>query len=63
MNEHLKIILVRLSNLLRTRIIMSCIGLWVLNNQPASGQWVAIIVGLALGVSAIEAAKEVKKNE
>jgi len=57
MNEHLKSILVRLSGLLRTRVIMACIGLYVLTVQPSTGQWVAIIVGLSLGVSAIDAMK------
>lgn len=57
MNEHLKSILVRLSGLLRTRVIMACIGLYVLTVQPSTGQWVAVIVGLSLGVSAIDAMK------
>jgi len=55
--DQLKLALVRLSGLLRTRVVMSCLGLYVLNNQPAAGQWVAVIVGLALGVSAIDAVK------
>jgi len=57
MNEHIKSTLIRLSGLLRTRVIMSCVGLYVLSEQPEAGQWVAIIVGLALGVSAIDAVK------
>ena len=57
MNEQVKHLLTRLSGLLRTRVIMACIGLYVLNSQPEAGQWVAVIVGLALGVSAIDAMK------
>ena len=57
LEEHLKSALVRLTGLLRTRVIMACAGLYVLNQQPAAGQWVAAIVGLSLGVSAIDAWK------
>jgi len=57
MNEHFKSILIRLSGLLRTRVIMACVGLYVLERQPEAGQWVAVIVGLSLGVSAIDAFK------
>lgn len=63
MNEHLKLLLTRLSGLFRTRVIMACLGLYVLNSQPSAGQWVAVIVGLSLGVSAIDALKEVKDGK
>lgn len=52
----------RLSGLLRTRVILSCIGLYVMYKQPSIGQWVVSIVGLALGVSAIDAFKGSKKS-
>ncbi len=57
MNEHIKSCLHRLSGLLRTRVIMACVGLWVLKEAPQAGQWIAVIVGLSLGVSAIDAMK------
>jgi hypothetical protein len=63
MDEHFKIVLHRLSGLLRTRVIMACLGLYVLNAQPTAGQWVAVIVGLSLGVSAIDALREVKNGK
>ena len=63
MNEHVKLIFVRLSGLLRTRVIMACLGLYVLHNQPEAGQWVAVIIGLSLGVSAIDAFKEVRNGK
>jgi len=62
MNEHVKLMLIRLSGLLRTRVIMSCLGLYVLVRSPEAGEWVAVIVGLALGVSAIDAFRERKKD-
>lgn len=63
MNDHLKLLLIRLSGLLRTRVIMACLGLYVLHAQPEAGQWVAVIVGLSLGVSAIDALREVKNGK
>jgi hypothetical protein len=47
----------RLSGLLRTRVLLSCLGLYVMYKQPSIGQWVVAIVGLALGVSAVDAWK------
>lgn len=58
---HLSIILHRLSGLIRTRVILSMIGLFVMYKQPAIAQWVMGIIGLALGVSAIDAYKECSK--
>ena len=50
-------VLHRLAGLLRTRVILSAAGLFIIYKQPAIGQWVVILVGLALGVSAIDAVK------
>ena len=50
----------RLSGLLRTRVLLSLIGLWVMSKHPEIAQWVMGLVGLALGVSAIDAIKEVR---
>ena len=57
MNINLQILLHRLSGLIRTRVIMACLGLYVMYKQPSIGQWVVAIVGLSLGVSAIDAWK------
>ena len=57
MNLHLSILCHRLSGLLRTRVILSLIGLYVLREIPQAGQWVVTLVGMALGVSAIDAWK------
>lgn len=46
-----------LAGLLRTRVILSAIGLFVIYKQPSIGQWVVALVGMALGVSAIDAVK------
>ena len=54
---HWAILKHRLSGLLRTRVLMSCVGLYIMYKQPSIGQWVVAIVGLALGVSAIDAWK------
>lgn len=45
----------RLSGLIRTRVILSCVGLFVMYKQPQVGHDVVAMVGLALGVSAIDA--------
>lgn len=47
----------RLAGLLRTRVILSGIGLIVLCKNPGVGQWVVALVGMALGISAIDAIK------
>lgn len=52
-----KVILHRIVGLLRTRVILSLIGLYAMYKQPAIGPWVTGIVGLALGVSAVDAWK------
>lgn len=52
----------RLSGLLRTRVLLSAAGLFVLYSKPEIGQWVVMLVGLALGVSAIDAIKMGKKD-
>ena len=51
------LLLLRLSGLLRTRVVMSCVGLWVMHEQPCISQWIVAVVGLSLGISAIEAWK------
>jgi hypothetical protein len=53
----------RVSGLLRTRVILSIIGLIVMCRNPEIAQWVVAIVGLALGVSAIDAVKDGNRNE
>lgn len=50
----------RLSGLLRTRVILSLIGLWVMSKHPEIAPWVMGVIGMALGVSAIDAVKEIK---
>lgn len=55
MNNLYHILLIRLSGLLRTRVIMACIGLWVMHEQPCISQWVVAVIALSLGVSAVEA--------
>lgn len=52
MKCHLKF---RLAGLLRTRVILSLIGLYVMTQHPEIAQWVVAICGLALGVSAVDA--------
>jgi hypothetical protein len=48
------LLVTRLLNLLRTRVVMSCLGLVMMAYSPATSQYVVAIVGLALGVSALE---------
>lgn len=52
----------RLSGLLRTRVLLSAAGLVMLYVKPEIGQWVVILVGMALGVSAIDAVKGLKNG-
>ena len=59
MNEHLKEALWRLTGLLRTRVIICMVGLYIMKSQPAVAEWVVAICGLALGVSAIDSIKGV----
>ena len=49
------VILHRMAGLLRTRVILSGVGMVVLCKNPEVGQWVVALVGMALGVSAIDA--------
>jgi len=51
------ILVLRLLGLLRTRVIMACIGLFVMHEQPCISEWVVAVIALSLGVSAIEAWK------
>lgn len=51
------VVLHRMAGLLRTRVILAGIGLIVLCKNPEVGQWVVALVGMALGVSAIDAIK------
>lgn len=51
------ILKVRLAGLLRTRVILSMVGLYAMYKQPAIGPWVLGVVGMALGVSAVDAWK------
>lgn len=53
----LKIILHRITGLFRTRVILSMVGLYAMYKEPSIGPWVTGIVGLALGVSAVDAWK------
>lgn len=53
----LHVIIHRASGLLRTRVILSAVGMYVMYKQPVIAQWVVSLVGLALGVSAIDAYK------
>ncbi len=46
-----------LSGLLRTRVLVSTFGMYLIYREPEIGQWVIILVGMALGVSAIDAVK------
>lgn len=55
--SQLHILLHRLSGLLRTRVLLSLIGLYAMYKQPLIAQWVVALVGLALGVSAVDAYK------
>lgn len=57
LSKHLHILLHRVSGLLRTRVIISMIGIYVTYSKPEIGQSICILVGLALGVSAIDALK------
>lgn len=52
----------RLAGLLRTRVLLSGFGLFIIYQRPEIGQWVVILVGLALGVSAIDAIKGIKNG-
>lgn len=57
MKHHLETVLWRLTGLLRSRVIICMVGLYVMKQQPTIGQWVVEICGLALGVHAIDAWK------
>ncbi len=47
--------LFHLSGLLRTRVILALIGIAVVCFKPEVGQWVVSLVGMAAGVSAVDA--------
>lgn len=55
MNSIIYKILHHLSSLLRTRVIISFVGLWAASKTPEIAPFVLGICGLALGVSAIDA--------
>lgn len=47
----------KLINLLRTRVLLSVLGLICIKASPDNGQWIAMIVVSGMGVSAVEAWK------
>ena len=57
MKPHLSALLHRLSGLVRTRVILSMIGLYAMTKTPEISHDVVVIVGLALGISAIDSIK------
>ncbi len=62
-SQHLEQVLWRVCGLLRARVIICMVGLYVLEHQPAIGQWVVALCGLALGVSAVDAMKGVDNGK
>lgn len=56
-HSSLQVVIHRLSGLLRTRVLLSLIGLWIMYKEPTIGPWVVSLIGLALGVSAVDAWK------
>lgn len=51
-----------LSGLVRTRVVLSLFGIWVVYKEPSIGQWVVTLVGMAIGVSAIDAVRGVGRG-
>ena len=62
-HEHKTVILHRFSGLLRTRVILCLIGMFVMYKQPLIAQYITGLIGMALGVSAIDAYKFSPKKE
>lgn len=58
--EHIKTALIHLTGLLRTRVIISMVGMMAMCKHPEIAQWIVSICGLALGVSAIDAFRETR---
>jgi len=56
--EHIKLAILRLTGLLRTRVVISMIGMAAMCKHPEIAHWIVSICGLALGVSAIDAFRE-----
>ena len=54
MNKHVEELLIRLSRLLRARVIVCMIGLYSISKQPTAAEWIAVVCGLAIGVSGVE---------
>lgn len=50
-------ILHHVTGLFRTRVILAMVGLYAMYKQPAIGPYVVGIIGMALGVSAVDAWK------
>jgi hypothetical protein len=61
--QHIEQIIWRLTGLLRSRVVICMVGLYVLNNKPEIGQWVVSLCGLALGVSAVDALKGIDNGK
>lgn len=47
----------RVAGLMRTRVLLSILGLFIIYNKPNVAQWVVAILGMAMGVSAVDAWK------
>ncbi len=58
LKQHKHILIQRLVGLLRTRVLISMLGVYVTYSKPEIGQSVCILVGMALGVSAIDAFRQ-----
>ena len=54
MNKYLEEALIRLSRLLRSRVIVCMVGLYAINKEPSAAQWIAIVCGMAIGISGVE---------
>jgi len=61
--NHKNKVLFHLSGLFRTRVVLSLIGLYVMYKQPSIAYSVVGIVGLALGVSAVDAARQMRREK
>lgn len=47
----------KITGLLRTRVLLSVFGLILIYNKPNIAQWAVAILGMAMGVSAVDAWK------
>ncbi len=59
MRQHINKGLYHISGLLRTRVLISLLGMYLVQDHPNSGQWIVSLCGMAIGVSAIDAWKGV----